>query len=301
MLAGETVRDKYEKKVFISDKENITVQFYNTEDYMPEEEHTHDFLEFVYIESGSGVHKIDNVEYFVKKGDVLFINIGQVHYFESIDDMHLMNILIDPNFISEELMDAETFSELFKYSMFTEFDTENISESQAVHFKEKEAIELDFLMKMMFCEYERKNIGYKSVLEGGIRIIFSKILRTICSQKSNADKISNELFLEIINYINENYNHKLSLSQLAAEYFYNPAYFGNMLKKYCGKNFSTYLKEKRIKEAARLIKEEGLTVDKVMERVGYSDRKFFYAHFKEITGTTPGKYSQNTDEIKNKL
>ena len=291
MLVGEIVREKYEKKAFISDEENITVQFYNTEDVMPEKEHTHDFLEIVYIESGSGVHKIDDVEYFVKKGDMLFINIGQVHYFESIDDMHLMNVLIDPKFISEEFMDTENFMELFKYSMFVEFDPENISESQAVHFKEKEVEEIDFLMKLLHREYEQKNIGYKSVLKGGIRIIFSKILRGICSKKSHSDKMSNELVMEIINYINKNYNHKLSLSQLAAEYFYNPAYFGNMLKKYCGKNFSTYLKEKRINEAARLLKEEGLTVDKVMERVGYSDRKFFYTHFKEIIGTTPGKYS----------
>ncbi len=282
---------KYEKKSFINDNENITVQFYNTEDFLPEGEHTHDFLEIVYIESGSGVHKIDDVEYFVKQGDMLFINIGQVHYFESVDDMHLMNILIDPRFISEEFIDTETFMELFKYSMFMEFDRENISESQAVHFKEKEAVEIDFLMKMMFREYESKSIGYKSILKGGIRIIFSKILRRICSKQSHSDKMSNELFLEIINYINENFSHKLSLSQLAAEHFYNPAYLGNMLKKYCGKNFSTYLKEKRIKEAARLLKEEGLTVDKVMERVCYSDRKIFYAHFKEIMGTTPGKYN----------
>lgn len=294
---GEIMNDKYEKKFYINVNENITVQFYNTEDYMPEGEHTHDFLEIVYIESGSGVHKIDNVEYFVKKGDILFINIGQVHYFESIDDMHLMNILIDPKFISEELMDSETFMELFKYSMFMEFDHEDMSESQTVHFKGKEVEEIDFIMKMLFREYERKAIGYKSVLKGGIRILFSKILRKICSKETHSDKMSNELFLEIINHINENFNHKLSLSQLAAEYFYNPAYFGNMLKKYCGKNFSTYLKEKRITEAARLIREEGLTVDKVMEKVGYSDRKFFYSHFKEIMGTTPGRYSGVKDDI----
>ena len=65
---------------------------------------------------------------------------------------------------------------------------------------------------------------------------------------------------------------------------------GNMLKKYCGKSFSAYLKEKRLNEASELLKTTDLSVTEVMERVGYSDKKLFYAHFKEMFGNTPGKY-----------
>ena len=36
--------------------------------------HIHDFIEIVYICDGTGIHRINDVSYRVKKGDLLFIN-----------------------------------------------------------------------------------------------------------------------------------------------------------------------------------------------------------------------------------
>ena len=42
-------------------------------------EHTHDFIEIVYVCSGNGVHCVDGKQYFVKEGSLIFINYGQTH------------------------------------------------------------------------------------------------------------------------------------------------------------------------------------------------------------------------------
>ena len=72
--------------------------------------------------------------------------------------------------------------------------------------------------------------------------------------------------------------------------FYNPAYFGRLLKKHYGKTFSAYIKEKRMDKAAELLCDRGRTVDDVISVIGYSDRKLFYKHFKETFGMTPKEY-----------
>ena len=279
---------KYKKSILISDQENIKLDEYFS--CAAEPEHTHDYFELVYIEGGSGTHRVDDVEYKVEHGDLIFMNCNQRHSYESETGMKLVNFFITPEFISNELIDAESITELFRHSMFAEFNMEELPLKQCVSFSGIERKETDALTGMMVREYNQKSPGYKSVLQGGVRILFSKILRYMHTDIATDSRENEALFEDIMSYINENYNHKISLAEIAARSFYNPVYFGNMLKKYCGKSFSAYLKEKRLNEASELLKTTDLSVTEVMERVGYSDKKLFYAHFKEMFGNTPGKY-----------
>ena len=279
---------EYKRDTMISDKENIAINEHIQTEFV--ESHIHDFFELVYIEEGSGTHYIDDVEYKVGHGDLIFISRNQTHSYKVLNKMKLVDILINPEFISSELIDSESIVTLFRHSMFAEFEVAAVPVCQRVRFKSNELKEMDALIGMMIREYEQKESGYRSVLQGGVRILFSKILR--CMQKTEPDRgsESEELFRDILNFIDENYSQKISLSEIAAKTFYNPVYFGNMLKKYCGRSFSVYLKEKRISKAADMFKTTNKSVEEVMADVGYSDRKLFYAHFKEMYGITPGKY-----------
>ncbi|MBS7298787.1 MAG: AraC family ligand binding domain-containing protein [Eubacteriales bacterium] len=59
-------------------------------------------IELNYTVKGVCNHKVDNKEYMSKKGDLLFINYNQKHYFTA-NDIEYINILIKPDFISERL------------------------------------------------------------------------------------------------------------------------------------------------------------------------------------------------------
>ena len=41
------------------------------------------------------------------------------------------------------------------------------------------------------------------------------------------------------------------------------------------------------------MRSEGLSVEAVMERVGYSDKKSFYRYFRKITSQTPVEFRRN--------
>ena len=58
-------------------------------------------------------------------------------------------------------------------------------------------------------------------------------------------------------------------------------------------SLSEYIKEKRIQEAARLLKNSDLSNEEIMLKVGYTDKKQFYKNFKEIYNETPAQYRKN--------
>ena len=61
-------------------------------------------------------------------------------------------------------------------------------------------------------------------------------------------------------------------------------------------SFSEYLQRRRISTAMELLK-RGMTVESVMEQVGYRDRKSFYRYFKKIAGATPAEFRRSSQII----
>ena len=274
---------KYNRDLYISSSENISVTEYLGRDtaYQP---HTHEFIEFVYIKSGTVTHKIDDKEYKLSHGDLIIIDYGQVHSFLPTPKVDYVNILLDPNFFSEELMDIDSISQLLMYDMFEEFFGMELESKQCVHFGKKYRKDVDFLINQMIREFTDKKVGYKSVLKGSMRILLSWILRET-NFKENSEVID-----DIIEYINVNYSKKLDLHEIASRYFYNPSYFSRLIKEKMGKSFSEYVKEKRIMNAREMLINSNKKIDDIIYSVGYNDKKLFYKHFDEYFKMSPGEY-----------
>ena len=117
------------------------------------------------------------------------------------------------------------------------------------------------------------------------QMLFAWLLRKM---NSDTTKVIHDSVQDVLDYINEHFSEKLELSDIAARGFYNPDYLSKLLKKYCGKSYSQYVKEKRIAQAAQLIQTTNLSVSEIMLQCGYTDSKIFYKHFKEIYGEVPG-------------
>ena len=53
----------------------ITLNLYSHD----EPKHMHDYIELVYVFSGSGMHYVNDIPYHLSRGSLLFIDFGQVH------------------------------------------------------------------------------------------------------------------------------------------------------------------------------------------------------------------------------
>lgn len=94
----------------------------------------------------------------------------------------------------------------------------------------------------------------------------------------------------VYRYIRENYQHDISMQDLAREMNYSEAYFCKLFKQCFNKNFTAYLTEYRVKEAKRMLEQPAMNVKDVGRAVGYMDSNYFTRVFKRITGQTPTEY-----------
>ena len=88
----------------------------------------------------------------------------------------------------------------------------------------------------------------------------------------------------------ENYNTKLSVDEIASRAFLAPDYFRKVFKKVTGHSVTAYVQKLRIDEACRLLLTSDTPIKDICFLVGYNDVTTFYQSFKKVTGKTPNEY-----------
>ena len=93
------------------------------------------------------------------------------------------------------------------------------------------------------------------------------------------------LLLSIITFRN------LKLETLARHFGYNPTYLSNTLKKKYWKKISReILLERRLMQAADLLKSTDFTMDTIAFESGFSSTSYFFRQFKKYYNCTPKVY-----------
>lgn len=105
---------------------------------------------------------------------------------------------------------------------------------------------------------------------------------------NNQEDDSNNLAATIEKYIVKNYKDpSLGLNKISDEFQISESYFSHMFKEKTGVNFSTYLENIRMNEAARLIQETDISLNELYIAVGYNNSNTFRRAFKKVFGMTP--------------
>ena len=97
---------------------------------------------------------------------------------------------------------------------------------------------------------------------------------------------------KVLSIVNEHYNDSMTLEEIASRLNLTPEYLGSLFNREVGINYSSYMKEVRIKEAKKLLISTELKTYEIADKVGYPDPKYFSRVFKEATGMTPGEYQK---------
>ena len=256
-------------------------------DYRDEEIHDHDFVEIVYIIEGSSRHYINDEEFEVKAGDLLFINYGCTHAFHIHGKMVAYNLMIRVDYFTKNMIKADNFFYMLALTSFEKIQHELNSKSPLVSFKLGEQEEMINLFRNIEKELGRNELGKSSILDSYINIILCKIFRKIFVKNGEDVQLIPQ---DILKYINAHFNEKISLNDLSQRCFYNPAYFSRLFKKAFNMSFTDYITDIRLKHCSELLRNSDYTIDKIIEDCGFSDRNTFYERFKNKYGCTPSEY-----------
>ncbi|TCT16246.1 two-component system response regulator YesN [Natranaerovirga pectinivora] len=95
---------------------------------------------------------------------------------------------------------------------------------------------------------------------------------------------------EICEFIEENYNSKINLDDIANAAGFSKYHISRIFKQHMGTTIIDYLTQKRINKARELLKEGNYSIKQISSMVGYSDPNYFTWTFKKIEGVSPVKY-----------
>lgn len=105
--------------------------------------------------------------------------------------------------------------------------------------------------------------------------------------------VSNNIVRKVIDEINNSFNKKIMISDLAEKFHINSNYLSGLFKNYTGKSFTNYLVEVRINKAAELLDDGELTLYEISEKVGYEDYFHFSKIFKKYKNVSPNVYRKD--------
>lgn len=100
-----------------------------------------------------------------------------------------------------------------------------------------------------------------------------------------------------IDYINQHYNEKIKIADLATYIGINRSYLTSNFKKATGYSPQEYLVLLRMDKAASKLKNTDLSVSDVAASVGYGDQLAFSKIFKQYYGVSPRAFRESEDKL----
>ena len=110
-------------------------------------------------------------------------------------------------------------------------------------------------------------------------------------EPNNSEKdIKNQLFYNIINYINSQHNTRIDLKTLSEKFNYSESYISHMFKATSGLTLNQYINSLRIDEAKAMLNATDMSIQEISSAVGFGDSNYFSNVFHKLTGMSPREF-----------
>lgn len=245
--------------------------------------HKHEHLEFCYVMSGRGRHRIGDNIYDVSEGDFILINAGVYHQFlVGTDGSTVVEFYIG---LTDIYLEGQEKNHL-----------PVLESGPVLHTSGELKMKLSRLCISMEAEKEMGRFGgYFMMKAYAVQMLLFFLREQERPQKERPvaqcsfESVNRKYLVEkIIDYFEEHYDQKISLNQVAGNMYLSPYYISKIFKAETGETPIHLLIEIRLEKARDLLLgEPALSVQEVAERVGYDDAYHFSKLFKKKFGVSP--------------
>ena len=250
--------------------------------------HTHNFIEVIYMCSGSTHHVVNGKNVILKQGELLFLNqhATQEIYPAGENDI-AVNFIILPEFFEYGLnmMDAE--ENLLRDFIVGCLRGDN-EVSGYLHFKVADILPVQNLVENLIWSIRNKHPNKRSINQVTMGLLFLQLMN--CMDRLETDiGGEQELIISVLSYIEAHYREG-ELSELAKQLHYDFFWLSKEIKKRTGKTYTELVQAKRLSQAAYLLHNTSKSVMEIAMEVGYDNISYFHRIFQKRYGMTPRKY-----------
>ncbi|MCT3398033.1 AraC family transcriptional regulator [Lentilactobacillus hilgardii] len=257
--------------------------------YLPIMMHTLEFVKISYILQGTCEFFLNGKVYHLGQGDLIIVapNIEQAFFADKDDDIVVNIIMRRSTFqdaFSPLLMEQNDISEFFLQMLYQkEF-------SQTVLFHCDRDEDIENLIVNLYQESQTSRHGSRIIMNSYVLLLFGQLIRNHSNDaKMLMGRVNEQSTSNIIQFIRNNRT-TVNLKLVAQQFNLSQGYLSRYIKRETGYSFSALLRDLKMREAAKLLVNSELSVEEIVDEVGYSDISNFYRNFKKMYGMTPADY-----------
>lgn len=248
--------------------------------------HWHNDLELVYVFEGAIRMGINSETRVLEAGDIAICSSGDIHYYDSKDSTSkIMMVIFNPSLIGFPggwPLKVKLTSPFIVKSLVTKVDEVAINNR------------LSAIMQELMREYNQKLEHHEQIIIGLLHELSGLILRHIPLDKINPQKdkrrITNmKIMQEVLEYLDDNYMHAITLADAAHQANMSLFYFSRFFKSISGKSYIAYLSNIRINQAEQLLLTTDKTILDIALECGFTNIRTFNRVFKQIKQRTPSE------------
>ena len=249
--------------------------------------HRHDYVEMVYMCAGSTTHLVNGKTIKLQQGELLLLNQSALHEIRiaGIGDV-AVNFIVLPDFFSTTLSamgEEETPLRRFLIDCLCGQNTGH----NYLHFQISQVIPLQNLIENLIWALLMDTPNRRKVSQMTMATLFLQLMGNMDTLVS--DDREDAAVFKVLRYVEGNYRAG-SLSEIADLLHYDVCWLSREIKRKTGKTYTQIIQDKRLAQAAFLLKNTDRIISDISIAVGYENISYFHRIFSDTFGKSPRQY-----------
>ena len=250
-------------------------------------DHRHDYVEMVYMCSGSTTHYVNGKPISLRQGELLFLSQTALHRVKQaqMDDV-AVNIIVLPDFFSTTLsLIGEEQTPLRQF--LVDCLCGQTEGPGYLHFQVSGVKPLQNLVENLIWILLNDTPNKRKASQMTMAALFLHLMGS--TENLRTEDQEEAVVLKALRYVESNYAHG-SLSELAEQLHYDVSWLSREIKRKTGRTYTQILQDKRLAQAAFLLRNTNRNVSDISLAVGYENISYFHRIFAQSFGRSPKHY-----------
>lgn len=251
--------------------------------------HKHNYIEMIYMCSGSTTHIVNGATITLNCGELLILSQNAIQEIlpASKEDVAI-NFIILPEFFDQSLnmMGSEK-------SLIRDFIVGCLKSSDSslpfLHFKVSSVLPIQNLVENLAWTIVNNIQNKRLMNQITMGLLFLQLMNHTDKIEAGKNAYEQEMLITVLQYIEEHYKDG-ELTVLANQMGCELTWLSKLIKKVAGSTYTELVQQKRLNKACYLLKTTQLSIIDISLAVGYDNFSYFHRLFKQTYGVSPRTY-----------
>ena len=257
-------------------------------------EHTHNYVEIVYMCQGSTTHTVNGTKIRLREGELLMMAQGVRQAVDPAGQRDIaVNFIVRPEFFRGTLPylgEEKTPLRSFILDCLNEG-----AHAGYLYFQVSDILPVQNLLENLVWTTLNPPLNRREIQQMTMGLLFSNLMNY--TEHLRLESSEEETIVSILRYMEEHYRDG-SLTELADSLHYDLSVLSRLVKEKTGKTYTALLQERRLSQACWMLEHSDVRVEEIGRAIGYENLSYFHRVFLKTYGCSPKKYRDRTQEFR---